>query len=100
MAYLRQLSSHFDPVYIKPTNLSRTVSLWRTSTNSLSDNGAQQYPPRRDQDRRCGIERRSRKAATLLDTRSPHARRKLNSRRQVDDSHCFEDSAAGIDVYA
>lgn len=100
MAYLRQLSNHFDPVYIKPDNLSRTLSSWRINPNTLAHNEAQQYPPRREQDRRCGIDRRRTQAATLLDTRSPHARRKQNSRRQQDNSYYFEDSTAGIDVYA
>ena len=96
MAYLRQLSSHFDAVYIKPANLTRVVSLWRTSPNSTpSEEG--QLPPRREQDRRCGLERRRRQSATLLDTRSHHARRKQSIRRQQDSGIGAE---AGIDVYA
>lgn len=98
MAYLRQLSSHFDPVYIKPANLSRVVSLWRTNQITVPAEPRQQ-PSRREQDRRCGIDRRHRQLPTLLDTRSPHARRKQSYRRQQD-NYMDEESGAGIDVYA
>ena len=100
MAYLRQLSSHFDPVYVKPSNLSRVVRQWRVNTSTAYTPNEQQLPPRREQDRRCGIDRRARQAATLLNTRSPHARRKHNSRRQQDSAIYPEEFAAGIDVYA
>jgi hypothetical protein len=101
MAYLRQLSSHFDPVYLKPSNLQRVVQQWRTSPAPAYTPDEQQRPPRRQQDRRCGIERRSRQLPTLLDTRSPHARRKQNSRRLADGTFSLEGAGAGvgIDVY-
>lgn len=98
MAYLRQLSNHFDPVYIKPANLSRAVSLWRTGVVEMPAE-TRQRPPRRDQDRRCSIERRCRQFPIMLDTRSPRARRKQSSRRQQDSLVCVE-SVMGIDVYA
>lgn len=97
MAYLRQLSSHFDPVYIKPANLSRAVTLLRAPTPDTSGS-EQQLPPRREQDRRCGIDRRRQQHPILLDTRSTHARRKQHRRRQLD-SFIYEESVVGIDVY-
>ena len=100
MAYLRQLSSHFDPVYVKPSNLSRAIRQWRMTPSPAYTPNEQQRPPRREQDRRCGVERRARQVATLLDTRSPHARRKQNSRRQQDGAMHYAESGAGIDVYA
>ena len=98
MAYLRQLSRHFDPVYIKPANLTRVVSLWRTNPNFIPTE-TRPLPARREQDRRCGTDRRRRQLPTLLDTRSPHAQRKQVSRRQQD-GVMQEESAVGIDVYA
>jgi hypothetical protein len=97
MAYLRQLSSHFDPVYIKPANITRAVTLLRTNTIAPYS-AEQQLPPRRKQDRRCGIDRRRQQRPILLDTRCPHARRKQYHRRQQD--HFSSESVAGIDVYA
>lgn len=99
MAYLRQLSNHFDPVYIKPGNLAKALRQWQPTSASACAGEEQQLPPRRDQDRRCGIERRRRQVAVLLDTRTPHARRKVAMRRRYDGHH-EQETRAGIDVYA
>jgi hypothetical protein len=97
MAYLRQLSSHFDLVYLKPANLSRAITV--LSTNPPAQQlPEQQQLVRRQQDRRCGIDRRSQQRPILLDTRSPHSRRKQRRRQQ--DAPLHEESRAGIDVYA
>ena len=95
MAYLRKLGSHFDPVFIKPANLSRAVTLFRVHAAQIPDPEGQLLK-RRQLDRRCGIDRRSQQQPILLDTRSPYSRRKINHRRTRDDN----ESAAGIDVYA
>ena len=99
MAYVRQLNSHFDPVYIKPANLRRLASEWRLTATPAYAQDQQQWPARREQDRRCGIDRRTRQVPTLLDTRSPHARRKQSSRRDWDGQGTAV-VTAGIDVYA
>jgi len=98
MAYLRQLSSHFDLVYLKPANLGRAITLLGTNP-SAKQLPEQQQRARRHQDRRCGVERRCQQRPILLDTRSPHSRRKQSRRRQQDNP-LHEESRAGIDVYA
>jgi hypothetical protein len=98
MAYLRRLSSHFDPAYIKPSNLGRAISVFRAKPLDIPF--ADQQPSlRRPLDRRSGIDRRSRQLPILLDTRSPHARRK-QARRHDEDDQLREDVGRGIDVYA
>ena len=97
MAYLRQLSSHFDPVYIKPANLAKAVRQLQTTVNTNCALPEEQLPARRDQDRRCGIERRRRQLPVLLDTRTSQARRKVSARRQGDTY--AGDIRVGIDIY-
>lgn len=99
MVYLRRLGSHFDPVYIKPATLSRAVSLLATSSIEVSVGVQQQPSPRREQDRRCGVERRSHQRPVILDTRSPHARRQQGRRRRHDVQQ-EDDPGLGIDVFA
>lgn len=98
MTYLRRLGSHFDLDYLKPTNLSRAVTVLRMTPaeNSLA---GEQFPPRRALDRRCGIDRRKRQLPIILDTRSSHARR-MQPRRRDADTHPPEAVGVGIDVYA
>lgn len=98
MAYLRQLSSHFDPVYLKPANLAKAVRYWQTSINTSYSQPQTQLPPRRQQDRRCGVERRQRQLPVFLDTRSPYARRKIAMRRQHDGESAHQ-VGTGIDIY-
>lgn len=99
MVYLQRLSSYFDSAYVKPSNLNRAVNLLATSGAEVSVGDRQQSSPRRQQDRRCGVERRSRQRPIILDTRSPHARRQQSRRRQQD-IQMEEDTGVGIDVFA
>jgi hypothetical protein len=96
---IRQLFREFDPVYIKPTSLAGAVNYLLMPTLPLPA----EYPHGRPRgfDRRLG-ERRQRRAAVLLDLRSPHARRHVQARRLIDHPSFAEPNAGqdGIDVYA
>lgn len=99
MAYLRLLGHHFDPVYLKSETLGRAVSLLYTPTTdtALDEN---RQAARRQQDRRCGVDRRRQQQPVLLDTRSPHARRQQSRRLNPNRMSGEDNDITGIDVYA
>lgn len=99
MAYLRLLGHHFNPVYLKPDNLSNAISLLQASPDQTKKD-KNRRTTKDQRDRRCGIDRRSQQQPVLLDTRSPHARRQRSRRVHLHRMSGEVTDIIGIDVYA
>ncbi len=90
---LRRIQKNINSAYISPMSASRKAQRLTSQNAPILKNTEQQA--RRDQDRRCGRDRRQSRQAVILDLRSPYARRKSGRRTQEMNRHSI-----GIDVYA
>jgi hypothetical protein len=92
MASIRRIRGSFIADYVRRNIVEHSVAQLNPVTQIA---GSSKRPVRRQQDRRCGRDRRQQQRNVLVDLRSPHARRK-QSRRDLEN----DTSIKGIDTYA
>lgn len=92
MAVLRRIQNNLNSAYICPRSASRKAQRLISQESDLLKTAEQQA--RRDQDRRCGRDRRQSRQNVMLDLRSPHARRRSGRRNQESIRY-----STGLDVY-
>ena len=89
---LRRIQNNLNSAYICPTSASRKAQQLISQDSALLKSAEQQA--RREQDRRCGRDRRQSRQAVMLDLRSSYARRKSGRRTREMNRH-----GLGLDVY-
>lgn len=94
MPLIKYIARQFDLTYIKPGNLARAVQDMKLVTKPVLP---REYARARQDERRCGIDRRQDRNSVLEDFRSPYPRRKSYCRRKNGSS--IADTNTGIDVY-
>ena len=94
---IRPLLREFDPAYIKPSTVTGAAKYLLVPAFQAFTQ--QQGRARCRYERRLG-ERRQQRISVLLDLRSPHARRHVQSRRDEDAATQLTQAQCGIDVYA